>query len=88
VRIRNFGCLANRRRRTLLPICFQRLQSAPETPTTERQPQDTAGLWKCPKCGAQMVVILRVNLPKRLPRPPPAALVSKRIHYRIISKEE
>ena len=74
VRIRNFGYLANRRRRTLLPICFQCLQSAPETPATEAQPQDTAGLWKCPQCGGPMVVILRVNLPRRLPRSPPAAL--------------
>jgi len=75
VRIRNFGYLANRRRGTLLPTCFQCLHSAPETTATEAQPQDTAGLWKCPKCGGPMVVIFRVNLPRRPPRPPPAALV-------------
>lgn len=75
VRIRSFGYLANRRRRTLLPICFQCLKSAPETPATEAQPQDTVGLWKCPRCGGPMVVILRIYIPKRKPRPPPAALV-------------
>jgi predicted Zn-ribbon and HTH transcriptional regulator len=75
VRIRSFGYLANRRRGILLPICFQCLQSAPETPTTEAQNQDTAGLWKCPQCAGPMVVILRVNLPRRRPRPPPVAFV-------------
>ncbi|PWB79644.1 MAG: transposase [Candidatus Methylomirabilota bacterium] len=73
VRIRSFGYLANRRRGILLPICFQCLQSAPETPTTEAQNQDTAGLWTCPQCGGPMVAILRVNLPRRQPRPPPVA---------------
>ena len=31
VRIRNFGFLANRRRATLLPLCFHQLGSAPQT---------------------------------------------------------
>lgn len=73
VRIRSFGYLANRNRRTLLPLCFQCLQSAPDTPTTEAQAADTSGLWKCPKCGGPMVVTLQVFLPRGLPRPPPAA---------------
>jgi len=30
VRIRNFGFLANRRRATLLPLCFHLLGSAPQ----------------------------------------------------------
>ena len=37
VRIRNFGFLANRKRATLLPLCFQLLGSAPQTE------QDLAG---------------------------------------------
>ncbi len=73
VRIRSFGYLANRHRGTLLPICFRCLQSVPGTPTTEAEPQDTTSLWTCPQCGSPMVVILRVNLPRRLPRSPPAA---------------
>ena len=72
VRIRSFGYLANRNRHTLLPLCFQCLQSAPDTSTTEAQSTDTSGLWKCPNCGGPMVVILRVFPPKRRPRPPPA----------------
>jgi len=31
VRIRNFGFLANRRRATLLPLCFHLLRSSPQT---------------------------------------------------------
>ena len=77
VRIRNFGYLANRRRRTLLPLCFQCLASMPHTSTTEVQTADTSGLWKCPKCGGPMVVILQVFLPRRLPRPPPATSVAR-----------
>lgn len=75
VRIRNFGYLANRHRRTLLPRCFQCLESAPDPSTTEPQPTDTSGLWKCPQCGGPMIIILRVFLPRRLPRPPPAVHV-------------
>src|SRR6516164_8851372 len=35
VRIRHFGFLANRRRTTLLPLCFQLLGSTPEPPAEE-----------------------------------------------------
>ena len=75
VRIRSFGYLANRNRRTLLPLCFLCLQSAHDTSIAEEQPTDRSGLWKCPHCGGPMVVILRVNPPRALPRPPPAASV-------------
>ena len=56
VRIRHFGLLANRRRSTLLPLCFAALgtvpmQIEPETPTQESDP-----LWRCPKCGGPMEV--------------------------------
>jgi hypothetical protein len=72
VRIRHFGFLASRRRGALLPLCFQCLGSDPDVPET--QAAETAGLWKCPKCGGPMIVVLRVNAPKWLPRPPPASL--------------
>ncbi len=74
VRIRNFGFLASRSRTQLLPLCFQCLGSDPEALINENQLADTKGLWKCPKCGAPMIVILRVHAPKWQPRPPPVSL--------------
>jgi hypothetical protein len=74
VRIRNFGFLASRRRGVLLPLCFRCLGADPEALTNEAQPEDNKGLWKCPKCGSPMIVVLRVNAPKWLPRPPPVSL--------------
>jgi len=59
VRIRNFGFLANRRRATLLPLCFQLLSSAPQ-PQAEQYAsptEDRPDLWRCPKCGGPMKVI-------------------------------
>ena len=58
VRIRNFGFLANRRRATLLPLCFQSLGSTPE-PQTEHHAsstEDSHNLYRCPKCGGPMKV--------------------------------
>ncbi len=75
VRIRNFGFLASRHRGKLLPLCFQSLGLDPDAFDNEAQPDDTKGLWTCPKCGGPMIVILRVNAPKWLPRPPPVSLV-------------
>jgi hypothetical protein len=75
VRIRSFGFLANRRRRELLPLCFQCLGSIPQALTTEAQSTETSGLWKCPKCGGPMMVAFRVNMPGWQPRPPPVSLV-------------
>jgi hypothetical protein len=75
VRIRNFGYLANRHRRTLLPLCFRCLGSEPNKLTTEVQPTDTTGLWRCPKCGGAMIVTLRIYSPIRWSRPPPSGLV-------------
>jgi len=75
VRIRNFGFLASRHRSRLLPLGFKCLGSDPEALTNEAQPEETKGLWKCPKCGGPMIVVLRVNAPKWLPRPPPVSPV-------------
>ncbi len=58
VRIRNFGFLANRKRATTLPLCFQLLGAAPPT----EQEVSTAGpsdLWSCPKCGGPMMIVER-----------------------------
>jgi len=60
VRFRNFGFLANRKRATLLPLCFQLLDRAPLT----EQEASTAGpsdLWSCPKCGGPMMVVERLT---------------------------
>jgi hypothetical protein len=73
VRIRNFGFLASRHRGRLLPLCFQCLGSDPEA--HETRPEDRKGILKCPKCGAPMIVVLRVNAPKWRPRPPPVSFV-------------
>jgi hypothetical protein len=74
VRIRNFGFLANRRRATLLPFCFQLLGVA-QKPPAEQDPScthDSSGLWRCPQCGGPMVVIERFTADEIQLRSPPA----------------
>ncbi len=72
VRIRNFGFLANRRRATLLPLCFHLLGSAPQTEQDISGSKDSSGLWLCPKCGAPMMVIERLSAAEIQLRSPPA----------------
>jgi hypothetical protein len=73
VRIRNFGFLANRKRATLLPLCFQLLgglqqdTAAPASPPTDQ----IHSLWNCPVCGGTMRVVERVSAAQVLPRSPP-----------------
>ncbi len=70
VRIRNFGFLANRKRATTLPLCFQLLDRAPQT----EQEVSTAGpsdLWSCPKCGGPMMVVERLTAAEIQLRSPP-----------------
>jgi hypothetical protein len=76
VRIRYFGFLANRRRATLLPLCFQLLGAIPQ-PQTEptafpaRQPNP---LSRCPQCGGTMVIIQTLTAAQILLRSPPSFL--------------
>jgi len=70
VRIRNFGFLANRRRATLLPLCFQ-LLGAVQKPQAEEDASDSKDLWRCPKCGGPMVVIERLTAAEIQLRSPP-----------------
>jgi hypothetical protein len=73
VRIRNFGFLANRRRATLLPLCFHLLgiaQQSPAQPDAPSAPAPTE-LWRCPKCGGPMVLIARLTSEQILLRSPP-----------------
>jgi len=71
VRIRNFGFLANRRRKVLLPLCFQYLGQNSDMLTKEAPRLQRTGVWKCPKCGGPMRMTFRINGPKWQPRPPP-----------------
>src|ERR1700741_4071570 len=73
VRIRNFGFLANRRRATLLPLCFQLLGAAQE-PQAEQDvssASDSAKLYRCPHCGGPMKVIERLTAAELQLRSPP-----------------
>ena len=72
VRIRNFGFLANRRRATLLPLCFHLLGSAPQTEQDISGSKDSSDLWLCPKCGGPMMVIERLTAAEIQLRSPPA----------------
>jgi hypothetical protein len=73
VRIRNFGFLANRRRTTLLPLCFQLLPStsAPQTSQDSVAPNGEEDLWCCPRCAGLMVVIERLTPAEIQLRSPP-----------------
>jgi hypothetical protein len=74
VRIRNFGFLANRKRATALPLCFQLLGATPHA-KQEISTASPSDLWTCPKCGGPMVVIERfttAEIQLRSPPPPDA----------------
>jgi len=73
LRIRNFGFLANRRRSTLLPLCFQLLGTTPQPPAEEHSSstEDAAELYRCPYCGGPMKVIERLTAAEILLRSPP-----------------
>src|SRR5258708_4368209 len=79
VRIRNFGFLANRKRATLLPLCFQLLGSS-QQPQAEQQhassTEDGPDLWRCPKCGGPMKVIERLTAAEIQLRSPPRISVA------------
>jgi len=73
VRIRNFGFLANRKRATLLPLCFQLLGSAqpPQAGQHASPTEDFPDSWRCPKCGGPMKVIERLTAAEIQLRSPP-----------------
>ncbi len=78
VRIRNFGFLANRRRATLLPLCFQFLGAAqqPQAEPEASPAHDPNPLWLCPKCGGPMVVIERLSAAQIQLRSPPVRVTA------------
>jgi hypothetical protein len=71
VRIRNFGFLANRRRATFLPLCFQLLGRTKHTEQDTPGAQDSRDLWLCPKCAAPMRVVERLTAAEIQLRSPP-----------------
>jgi predicted RNA-binding Zn-ribbon protein involved in translation (DUF1610 family) len=71
VRIRNFGFLANRRRATTLPLCFQLLGSA-RLAKAEVSTAGSSDAWLCPKCGGPMLVIERLTAAELQLRSPPS----------------
>jgi hypothetical protein len=72
VRIRHFGFLANRRRSTLLPLCFAALGTIPSPIEPETSPaQKSDPLWRCPKYGGPMAVIERLTAAQIQLRSPP-----------------
>jgi len=76
VRIRNFGFLANRRRATLLPLCFHLLGSAPQSEQALSTANDANDLRLCPKCGGPMMVIERLTAAEIQLRSPPALVTA------------
>jgi hypothetical protein len=76
MRIRNFGFLANRRRATTLPLCFQLLGSAPQTEQGTSAAKDAIPLWRCPKCGGPMLVIDRLTAAEMQLRSPPVLVAT------------
>jgi len=66
VRIRYFGFLANRWRTQILALARQLLGAEPRI-APEPVPQ-TSALWRCPRCGARMVILRRFT-PQELRRP-------------------
>jgi len=71
MRIRNFGFLANRKRATVLPLCFQLLGTTPQA-KHEISTASPSDLWTCPKCGGPMVVIEKFTAAEIQLRSPPA----------------
>src|SRR3989475_1364740 len=78
VRIRNFGFLANRRRATLLPLCFHLLGSAQQLQAEQNRSstKDSSDLWHCPKCAGPMKVIERLTAAEIQLRSPPVVTVA------------
>ena len=71
VRIRNFGFLANRKRASTLPLCFQLLDSAPQA-QPEVTTANSSDAWFCPVCGGPMLVIERLTAVDIQLRSPPS----------------
>jgi hypothetical protein len=76
VRIRYFGFLANRRRATLLPLCFHLLNSPQQTQQELSTTNDANNPRRCPQCGGPMMVIERLTAAEIQLRSPPALVTA------------
>jgi Putative transposase/Transposase zinc-binding domain len=76
MRIRSFGFLANRRRATLLPLCFQLLGSAQPIEPQRATTADVNNVRLCPNCGGPMVVIERLTTAEIQLRSPPLTVAA------------
>lgn len=61
VRIRFFGFLAHRRRAQDLTACRRVLATVAQRPTVAADTSTAAAIWPCPRCGAAMVLIAKIN---------------------------
>ena len=58
VRIRFFGFLANRRRKSRLRLCQKLLRMPVQpSPADTPPPGSSSSLWRCPRCGGPMLLI-------------------------------
>ena len=72
VRIRHFGFLANRKRRSNLVLCRKLLNDIEPLPViTSSQTTGGPQLWPCPVCGGAMVIIERFAVTQTNVRSPP-----------------
>jgi hypothetical protein len=63
VRIRFFGFLASRRRRSLLPLCRQLLEITASGSFDCVHPKASSPeLWRCPRCGSSMLLMQRFTV--------------------------
>jgi hypothetical protein len=67
VRIRHFGFLANRHRAARLKLCRLLLANHP-WPAAPSLPALDAAIWHCPRCGAVMLIVLRLSAGQALSR--------------------
>jgi hypothetical protein len=70
VRIRFFGFLANRRRRTLLPQCQRLLAAQTESRPQALPLQPAVSTWLCPLCGGPMIMVERLTAQQVADRTP------------------
>lgn len=69
VRIRFFGFLANRRRKSLLPLCQQLLQLTPvRSPDSIPPKACSRAVWRCPRCGGPMLLTQRLTIAQLKPQ--------------------
>jgi hypothetical protein len=77
VRIRFFGFLATRRRKSLRPLCRQLLQMTAPGGLDSVQPKASfRGIWRCPRCGSSMLLMQRFNVTELK-----SQLVERRIRF-------